>query len=411
MNDHLLFDPTDSTTIADTHSVGAFVRSGNDGTLITYHTLIDNEKARLISQGIIFRSKLAGTVGNAYSFQVIDSGSGAISYTEVAGAIIVNLKGNTPTVAQVVTLLSSSAFADVSAGSPLGNVVLAGTISFAGGKDSSLHQHLDVYQPMVDGYGNPISSTGGALDVNLKSPVVVNVDLNGIYSGGNLLPDNVGIIGSSRAAPGLANQTLQFTGGGVSSDAVPTANIVAQDVNSFNMGWNGTTWDRIKSLAGSMVTHDDADGSVGPGAAGSYSQLGGGIYNSSPITMTNGQQAALQFNANGYLKVDLASSSGTLAVSDAALANIDIFNDVKVLATQAVAQAAVTAALANRKYLWIYNNDNTKVFIGKTGVVSAANGFPISPGSYMELRAGAAISPFFVGQANKTPEIRTLELS
>jgi hypothetical protein len=104
------------------------------------------------------------------------------------------------------------------------------------------------------------------------------------------------------------------------------------------------------------------------------------------------------------------TGSGPLTINDAALANTAVLSAVNVLDTANTAEAIKASALANRKYLWVYNNDNTRVFIGGSGV-SAANGFPVSPGSYLELRAGPAISPFFVGQSGKTPEVRTLELS
>src|SRR6056300_1741282 len=38
MLDHLLFDTTDFETMEDTHSVGAYVRSGKSGALITHHS-------------------------------------------------------------------------------------------------------------------------------------------------------------------------------------------------------------------------------------------------------------------------------------------------------------------------------------------------------------------------------------
>lgn len=104
------------------------------------------------------------------------------------------------------------------------------------------------------------------------------------------------------------------------------------------------------------------------------------------------------------------TGSGPLTINDAALANTAILSAANTLDTADTAEAVKASALASRKYLWIYNNDNTRVFIGASGV-TAANGFPVSPGSYVELRAGAAISPFFIGQTGKTPEIRTLELS
>jgi hypothetical protein len=123
----------------------------------------------------------------------------------------------------------------------------------------------------------------------------------------------------------------------------------------------------------------------------------------------DGDYASLKVDATGALYVNVAAS-GTLTVSDAALAATAIANAANPLGVADTAEAAVASALANRKYLWIYNNANTKVFLGSSGV-TAANGFPLSPGSYMEIRAGAALSPFFVGQSGKTPEIRTMEIS
>jgi len=108
--------------------------------------------------------------------------------------------------------------------------------------------------------------------------------------------------------------------------------------------------------------------------------------------------------------LDVNIINASLTVSDAALANTAIATAANPLAVADAAEDVVASPLSNRKYLYIYNNDNTKVFIGASGV-TAASGFPISPGSLMELRAGAAVDIEFVGQSGKTPEIRTLELS
>lgn len=123
-------------------------------------------------------------------------------------------------------------------------------------------------------------------------------------------------------------------------------------------------------------------------------------------TSADGDYASFKVNALGALYVD----PGTITTSDAALANTAVISKTNTLSVANTAQAAVTSALSARKYLWVYNFANSSVYLGGSGV-TAANGFPVSPGSYMELRAGAAVSPFFVGQTGKTPEIRTLELS
>lgn len=67
---------------------------------------------------------------------------------------------------------------------------------------------------------------------------------------------------------------------------------------------------------------DNAVGTVAAGTAATGSILGGLIYNSSPITLTNTQGAALQGDANGYLKVNVAAgtTSGALDTDDGSIA-------------------------------------------------------------------------------------------
>ena len=56
------------------------------------------------------------------------------------------------------------------------------------------------------------------------------------------------------------------------------------------------------------IVKDLADGSASGGTAGTFSQLAGGIYNSTAPTLTNGQQASLQLDSAGNLKVNLATA-------------------------------------------------------------------------------------------------------
>ena len=92
-----------------------------------------------------------------------------------------------------------------------------------------------------------------ALDVNIANTSPLDIDVDGVYSGGNLNPDNVGAIFHSRAAsPGDAEQTFRSTGASPSSDDVAPANVHAIDVNSFLMGYDGTNWDRLLSTANGL---------------------------------------------------------------------------------------------------------------------------------------------------------------
>lgn len=112
-------------------------------------------------------------------------------------------------------------------------------------------------------------------------------------------------------------------------------------------------------------------------------------------------------STGGSLDVNVTN---TITVSDAALADTAIAAAANTLDAADTAEDIVASPLASRKYLLIQNMDNKRIYIGQSGV-SAANGFPISPGAMLELRAGPSVDIEFVGSASQTPEIRTLELS
>lgn len=102
-------------------------------------------------------------------------------------------------------------------------------------------------------------------------------------------------------------------------------------------------------------------------------------------------------------------NSNPVQVNDAALADTAIeaaSNDLTVANT---AESVKATALANRKYLYVYNNGNREIYIGGAGV-SEADGFPVAPGGTYMFRAGAAIDMQWVGP-NTSQNIRTLELS
>lgn len=98
-----------------------------------------------------------------------------------------------------------------------------------------------------------------------------------------------------------------------------------------------------------------------------------------------------------------------LSGADPSTANTSILSGADTLSVAGTAEKVVASNLAARKYLSVYNNDNQKMYIGGSGV-SSANGFPVSPGSYVELRAGAAVDVYY-DSAKSGHAIRTLELS
>lgn len=124
----------------------------------------------------------------------------------------------------------------------------------------------------------------------------------------------------------------------------------------------------------------------------------------SALAGADGDYIPLTTNASGELYVTIGSE---INVDDTA--NTAIANAVNTMTAANTAEDVVASPLADRKYLFIYNNKNKQVYIGASGV-SAANGFPLSPGSVLEMRVGAAVDVEWVA-ADTTQEIRTLELS
>lgn len=368
MIDHLLFDTSNAVSDVDTHNVGAYIRAGKSSALITHHALF-----KLPASAFSFIDADVSVANNTIAETAHGYRTGDLIRLTTTGVLPAGLALLTDYYiirvdANLIKLATSQFNAEWGIAVDITAAAGGGTHTLTGQTQDA--KHLDVFAALADGEGNKITSTSGALDVNLVNSIVVDVQLEGVYSGGNTNPDNVGLIAHVRAAaPADTDQTFRSTGASPSADDVSAANVHALDVNSFGMMWDGSTWDR--------VTGNSANGLN--------------------VNITNSTLAVTQ-------------STSPWVVSDAALAVTAIAHAANPLGVADTPENVVSSPLANRKYLWIYNNDNTKVFIGASGV-SAATGFPMSPGSYMELRAGAAVDIEFVGQSGKLPEIRTLELS
>jgi hypothetical protein len=215
------------------------------------------------------------------------------------------------------------------------------------------------------------TTVGGkeALDVNITNDIAVA--LNGVYDAvDNLLPDNAGLIGNTRAAsPDETGQVERITVGAASADNVVAANVHGLDTNSFGMVYDGTAWDRMLGTGGAVHIHDGGN----------------------TITVDG--------------TVAVTQSTSPWVVSDAALANTAILaTPASVTTTSAV---LVASALANRKYMYLYNNGSKAIEIGPSGV-AAGSGFPIYPGVYFELRLGAAVA-LHADAVSGTQDVRVLE--
>ena len=300
--DKLNFDITNVQTILDSDSVGSYVRA-NDGTLITKH-----------DKGLAFASVIYDTVTFSANF------------AGIAGNSISLVFNGTDTVATVVGIWNAANPTNTVAYSGLGTYVpAAGTAALIGGTDSHgldtwilnpsivvTAVNLDIRDLAAatdsvsswtkDGTGSAITSTGGALDVNLKSPVVVDVKLDGIYTGTNLAPDNVGVVGFTRAiTPGVAQEVEAMTVATLGTIiAADLSKIHALDVNSFLYAKDSTSGD-MKQLVMDAT--------------------------------------------NGGLNVNIKNS---LTVNDAALANGSIVHAANPLTLANTAESVITSVLSDR---------------------------------------------------------------
>lgn len=244
--------------------------------------------------------------------------------------------------------------------------VRGGAIQQVNSQQVNSEEWLNTASILYDDAGAPINDAN-PLPVDIVSSLTVDVDLDGDYDGvTNTTPDSVGLIAHDRAAaPDETGQNQRPTADGWANVlSADLGNIHALDTNAFLMGLNDSSGDAER------LEIDDT-------TAG--------------------------------LKV-FVTGSDPLTVNDSALADTAVASASTTLAAADTAEDVVGTALADRKYLWIRNQDNKRVYIGPTGV-TAANGFPISPGSVLEMRLGPSVDLEFVGESGATPEIRTLEAS
>jgi len=161
-----------------------------------------------------------------------------------------------------------------------------------------------------DGAGNPITSqaNGGqqALDVGIdvggvqidprSIRALTAADVVTVDQGTTPWVDNLTQVGGS--AISLGQNTM--------ANSFPVT--IASDQTPLPVSQSGAWTVTSNQGTSPWITKDVADGSVVPGTAGTFSQLAGAVYSSTPPTLTNGQQVALQVDSSGRLLVDTSIS-------------------------------------------------------------------------------------------------------
>lgn len=273
----------------------------------------------------------------------------------------------------------------------------------------------------VGGNWDRLSATGGILDVNVNSgdititPESVHLEDDAHSSGDegsfslSIRIDDITADNSALLAGTNGDYQGTFTNDKgemyvKDTDVATLLTTIDTVLDSIKVDTGNIATD-TSSIDSTLTALSKAEDSVH--ASGDQGIMGLAVRNDAGTALaTDGDYIPLTTDATGAMYVNVAND---ISVNDAALANTSIANAVLSIAAANTAEDLVASPLANRKYLFVYNNDNRRMFIGATGVTTG-NGFPISPRSYMELRAGAAID-IEVVSPKLGHDIRTLELS
>ena len=246
-----------------------------------------------------------------------------------------------------------------------------------------------------------------ALDVNVINSLAIDVD--GIYNvSTNTDPDNMGIIGHTRAAsPGDAEQVERSTVGVANADSVVAANVHGLDVNGFLMGYNGSTWDRVTSTSGALDVNISAN-EIDLEVVGNVAD--DGVDSGNPVKV--GSRAH-----SGVLTAVSTDNDRADLLSD--MYRRIFINDAPSIACKAVNVAVPDTAggvalpgtaLAGRTRLMVQNIGSEPIYVGESGVTTTA-GLRLDKGATLSLELGSAVSLFGIAPLTKTVNVRVLELA
>ena len=226
----------------------------------------DNDYA-MITKGVIY-GKTTGGGGGYVAVKVNPSGALTVDASNSTGLVLAAGSAVIGTVtAQQSTAANLNATVVQSTAANLNATVVQGTAT-------NLKAQAEAYQGgTAVGSANPLQVTLANTGANATA---VKVD-----GTGGSFPVSGSVTVSQATASSLNATVVQSTASNLNATVVGTAGAaLATSANQTNV-----------------------QGSATGGTAGTSSMLAGGIYNSSAPTLTTGQQAALQFDVNGNLKV------------------------------------------------------------------------------------------------------------
>jgi hypothetical protein len=270
--------------------------------------------------------------------------------------------------------------------------------------------------------GTLITHTGGALDVNIAtSDISIDVELDqandtvAVGDGTNLISltasGEVKIVDNGNSITvdstdfdirdlAFATDSVDVSGSEVSLDSATLAaleniTVSATDLDIRDLAFATDSVD----VSGSEVSLDSATLAALENITVSATDLDiRDLTHASDSVKVGDGTDFLAVNADGSINVN------STAASPAALSTV-----AETVGTSAAAIVDGGDELANRKKLFMYNNGNRQMYIGATGVTTST-GFPIPPGSILEIESGAAMDVFAIADA-AGQNMRTLQLA
>lgn len=166
---------------------------------------------------------------------------------------------------------------------------------------------------IVDGAGNQITSFGGGTQY-AEGATAATITGTALMFESNTGTNTVSVVNNSTPLPvGDAGGSLTVDNGG--TFAVQAAQSGTWNVTNVSGTVSLPTGAATSANQSTEITSlqliDNAVQTVAAGTAGTNSFLVGGVYNSTPITLTTTQGAALQLDANGYLNVNIKAGAGS----------------------------------------------------------------------------------------------------
>ena len=368
----LNFDTTDALSIEQSSNVGAYVRMFDNGKLVSYSNVTE---AGSLSFNFADGDVTVGTDSVNSTAHGLETGD--IVSLSSSGTLPAGLSAQDYFVIRVDAdnIKFASSLENAEAGTAVDITAAAGGGTHTAAQADREHNAMDV------NIVNPVPITTDA-------PIEVNqgTDPWVIGDGGNSI--TVDAVDLDIRDLVFATDKVDVSGSEVSLDAATLAALETITVEQGTSPW-------VIGDGGGSLTVDAIDLDIRDLTSASDSVA---------AWLNDGTGNAIGSTA-GSLDVNVTNSIDI----DDGLANTAIATAANALDAANTAEDLVASPLANRKYLFAYNNGNKVAYVGPSGV-SAANGFPIYPGGILEMRAGAAVDIEWVA-ANTNQEMRTLELS